>query len=454
VRVSFVAQPYDDQSSLLEFLERVCADPQFATLTCVVAWAKRSGLSVVAHDLEKFAAHGNSLLLVGISQGGATRQGLELAIRLFTKVYVVHDAGVTFHPKVYLAEGYEAARLFVGSQNMTAGGLQANYEAALDLELDLRVDDDRRLLDEIHDYVKSLIEDDQVVLPLDEELVKDLATIPSLGIKDEDRRPEREPDEAIVPEAGDLPASDIEQVERPSPFGKSREKKRVLPRGAGRPVEPAAPGAAQVTPEGVAEPAPAEIAASTTTATPRTTGQAAPGPSPGGPAATPETAASAAPPTPPTTPAGGPTVVRRWFKQLMRADAQQPLSSSTNVTGSLRLTQFEHPIDQGTYFRNSLFGGLPWAPDTRPRRAGGEAVEVEFDVRLPGRAPRKVALLVAHDPSREAGQGNFSTSIHWGPLMPDMQGTDFTGQTVSIERLSDDTFRLSIAPAATGPFVA
>jgi len=413
VRVRFVAQPYDDQTNLHEFLVEVCGDTRFSTLTCVVAWAKRSGLAVVADDLTAFSARGASVLLVGIDQGGATRQGLAAALDLFTKVYVVHDRGVTFHPKVYLAEGEGVGRLFVGSANLTAGGLQANYEAALDVDLDLTLEADRDLRDEVRAYVKRLLDDTAVTLELDETLLSGLVTERKYRIQDEDAvGSEREPDEA----SGE--GTDVHSGETDF-FGTSAERKRGYPRrrgggagGHGRLREPLSPAGGQ-----------------------------------GGGSGPPVAGGEAASTTPPT-------VTRRWFKKLPPDNAQHPRRANTNVTGSLRLTKARHPIDFRSYFRDSFFGGLPWGPDTRPQRAGGEAVEVDFIVSLPGQPDKVARLLVAHDQRREAGQNNFATSIHWGDLMPDMRATDYTDFVVTLERHSDDSFRLVIAPTETGPFVA
>jgi hypothetical protein len=138
---------------------------------------------------------------------------------------------------------------------------------------------------------------------------------------------------------------------------------------------------------------------------------------------------------------------------MLHADAQHPTRRTTHETGALRLTKAHHPIAQGTYFRQTFFDGLPWDPDTRPRRAGGEAVEVPFEASLLGRPPYVVRLLVAHDPKRESGQHNFATSIHWGELMDELHAADYTGQVVTLERCTDRTFRLNIGPTETGPFV-
>lgn len=413
MRVRFVAQPYDDQTNLREFLGEVCGDARYSTLTCVVAWAKRSGLSVVADDLSAFSARGESVLLVGIDQGGATKQGLAAALELFGNVYVVHDRGVTFHPKVYLAEGDEAGRLFVGSANLTAGGLQANYEAALDVDLDFTLQADRELRDEVHAYITRLVGDAAVTLPLDEALLDGLASGRKYRIQDEDVvAPQHEPDEA----SGSGPDGDAGGTDF---FGASAERKRGYP---GRPGGGAGGRGRRGQPAGGAG-------------------------GHGGGTAPPVGRGT-------TAPAAPLTVARRWFKKLPPDNAQHPRRAGTNVTGSLRLTKAGHPIDFRTYFRDSFFRGLSWGPDPRPQRAGGEAVEVDFIVSLPGQPDKTARLLVAHDPRREAGQNNFSTSVHWGELMPDMRATDYTGYIVTLERYSDDSFKLVIAPTETGPFVA
>jgi hypothetical protein len=404
MRVQFVAQPYEDASNLRQFLDDVCGDPQYSELHCVVAWAKRSGLRVVADGLRAYRGRdGVSTLLVGISQGGESRQGLELADELFDRVFAVHDEGVTFHPKVYLAEGPTMARLLVGSSNLTAGGIQANYEASLEVELDLGQQQDVALRDSIRAYVDRLIADVEVTKPLDPDLLAELSRNRRYRVQDEDEiTVQPEPDEAI--------GSDTGTADEPSLFGRSSQRKRGYP--------------------------PASRLGARGTRRPSRTGE------PAGPAlfepATREDVSAAE---------------RRWFKPLPPGDAQHPTRPDTHPTFALRLTQAHHPIDQTTYFRHLFFGSLPWRPDERPRRTGGEVTDVEFRITLPGRPPQTATLLVAHDPKRVAGQGNFATSIHWGVLTDALRAVDYTGQIVTLERFSDGTFGLTIGPTATGDFL-
>jgi HKD family nuclease len=132
-----VGQPFDDERSLHEEIVGLLADERVRRFYAITAWAKRSGLSRLAADLVDFRRRGGkSALLAGIDEGGATMQGLRLAVHLFDRVHLLHDRGArTFHPKLYVGTGPDIFRGYVGSGNLTAGGLYANYEYGLAFEL-------------------------------------------------------------------------------------------------------------------------------------------------------------------------------------------------------------------------------------------------------------------------------------------------------------------------------
>ena len=91
------------------------ADPTITHLSIVSAWAKRSGLARVADRLAAFRARGGAIqMIVGVSEGGATREGLQLAMDLSDSAFVFHDPRRTFHPKVYMASGPLHRELLVG----------------------------------------------------------------------------------------------------------------------------------------------------------------------------------------------------------------------------------------------------------------------------------------------------------------------------------------------------
>jgi hypothetical protein len=55
-------------------------------------------------------------------------------------VYTTQEAGLTFNPRICFFRGAEVAEAFVGSNNLTVGGTEKNFEAAVRVELDVVAD--------------------------------------------------------------------------------------------------------------------------------------------------------------------------------------------------------------------------------------------------------------------------------------------------------------------------
>ena len=149
------------------------ADGRFSILTVVVAWAKESGLGHIRPLLSAFRdGGGTARIILGIDEGGATVEGLRNAISDFDEATVLHDVFWTFHPKLYIVDD-KAACVIVRSGNMTRGGLFANYEAGVCLDLDLTQEADAQVREKVIQYTQRLLED-CTSLPLTEGLVKKL----------------------------------------------------------------------------------------------------------------------------------------------------------------------------------------------------------------------------------------------------------------------------------------
>lgn len=417
--ISFVAQPFADGRDLRDFLDAVATDPAINELDVVVAWAKRSGLRRVRTQLEAVRDRpGRTRLIVGIDEGGATRQGLELAREIFSSVHVFHDnSWRTFHPKIYLGVGEDRARLLIGSNNLTAGGVFYNYEAALECVLSLPVD--QGLVDEVHQYIDRLYADDAVCKPLDDSLLEELISNPRYRVRDEDasKTAAGHADDDEPPEDVDLEPDEPE----PAPgsiFGKSAEPKRADPIPAKAPAKKSG-------------------ATKETSAPKNTVPVKAPAKKAGGPG----------------TPAAW--VTKRWFKKLSPSDARHPPSATSHVTGVLRLVQAGHPINQTGYFRADLFASRPWTGTPRPRGLFEETT-VSFHVLVDGVDHGVHVLRVDHAPWREAGQGNHTTVLHWDGVAAILDATNFSGHYVVLERMSDGSFRLEITPTdpGSGAFMA
>ncbi len=421
MNVSFVAQPFDDGRDLRDFLDAVAADPAIDELDVVVAWAKRSGLRRVRPQLEAVRDRpGTTRLIVGIDEGGATRQGLHLAREIFSTVHVFHDrSSRTFHPKVYLGVGSDRARLLVGSNNLTAGGVFYNYEAALECELQLPGDQD--LVKAVREYIDRLLADGDICKELDDDLLAELIDNPRYRVRDEDKtKSSPESSDPGVPEDVDAAGEDSSATGE-SVFGTSSQAKRAdpAPAGAGAQKAPAKKAPAKKAP---AKKAPAK-------ATTPTTGAAGRG--------------------------AGPSVRKRWFKEKMsHSDAQQPKTPTSNIKGIVTLgsDRGRHPINPANYFRDVFFSNLNWTSTPVPKGTK-ESATFNAEIVVNGSVVGNYTLTVDHQTSRISDQNNVPTWLHWDAFGPYLQAHDHVGDSVSIERLSDGTFRVVIESNPTGPFL-
>ena len=123
---------------LLHDLKRALGDDRLSRFMLIVAYAKSGPLHRLREHLESWKDAGKTTeAILGIDQQGTSREALQLALKLFDSVYVTQASGITFHPKIYLFTGDHFARAFVGSNNLTVGGTEKNFESAIDIKLDL-----------------------------------------------------------------------------------------------------------------------------------------------------------------------------------------------------------------------------------------------------------------------------------------------------------------------------
>ena len=288
---------------------------------------------------------------------------------------------------MYLLQVEDYARLMVGSNNMTAGGLFNNYEATLACDLDLTLDEDQQIYQQVSTWFETL-RSDRVCRLLTTELLTSLVNDAAYRIGDEDHPDRHQPQERGDYDGVTLPGlqTDI--------FGISSSPKRSLaPRIQALPSETRVRGRS-------------DAPTSTRTITPRRRSS-------------------------------------RWWKQMSAADAQHPRSPSTNPTGSLKLTQAGHDVDQTTFFRYTMFRDANWVSEQKPRGVLEEAI-VPMEVIVEGDDQGSLNFKVDHAEYRIAGQGNVSTWLHWGDLRATLTRDNFTQAWVILERLNDGSYRLEI----------
>lgn len=414
----FVAQPFAGDHNLFDFIQHATGD-SFSDLRIAVAWAKRSGLGRVSRLLKDFRSRGGRVqMLVGVSEGGATVEGLELVLELADDPWIFHDPQRTFHPKLYLATGETMATLFVGSNNLTAGGVGWNYEAAIWVDC-VYSPGAPGLIHDAQAWLNGLLDEEDVCKPLDAQLVSDLQASADISIGSEDaaRRRKQPADQTPEDQDGQVSATISGIFSRPA-----MRMRPLVPQ-----LRPSAAPVA-VPPGSPALP----------------TGKAGSGSRGGGALAVARMARA---------PVVAPTddVVRRWYKEMDHTAAQVPRSPGSNPTGNLRLSQEHFDIDHNRHFVEAFFGGLPWT--ARPGFESEQEVEVAFDVYVAGANLGMRYLRVSHDPRRIAGQGNVATVLHWGELGAVLRAANYVGWIVTLERTLGSGFRLIISPAPTGAFI-
>jgi len=141
-----IIRPLDQPTGnrrLLGELKKALTTTSFTDLRFIIAFAKSGPLLRLKKLLTRWHEHGNtSSAIFGIDHRGTSREALDLALSLFDSVYVTNANIVTFHPKIYIFSGDASMEAFVGSNNLTVGGTETNFESTIHLTLDRKADNE------------------------------------------------------------------------------------------------------------------------------------------------------------------------------------------------------------------------------------------------------------------------------------------------------------------------
>lgn len=143
MELKFLAQPYEGKQLGSELHSVLDAAPPPSSVTFISAFVAQQSIRRLKKRIHELRAAGTSVrFVIGVDMGGTSREVLkELAtwpIEVF--VYKNRKSRVTFHPKIYLVENDTRADLFVGSNNLTDGGLYTNYEGTAHITYSLPAD--------------------------------------------------------------------------------------------------------------------------------------------------------------------------------------------------------------------------------------------------------------------------------------------------------------------------
>ncbi len=375
----------------LTVLCELFAIPEIARISISVAYVKESGVEKIESQLKAHAK--NITVFAGVRNDGTSYQGLARLRRIRGITLYTVDPGsryVVFHPKLYLARGRTAARVLVGSANLTLGGLNNNIEASVVIDLDSANSADAALFDSI--------EANMAALPA--EYPAHVVKITTIRQLDDMLRAGRLVDEqAVSPprstSSGGGSSGTNDAVPRIKlkvpPLSRAFRPARRSPRRTRRPIT----GKRR---RGEFKQLPRVIGAEF------------------------ESVWESAP--------------------LTRRDLTIPEGATSNQTGSINMDKGRLPdgVDFRDYFRNTVFGNLEW----RTRSATVDEASAEFQLVLKGVRRGAFDLAIRHTTSTTSTsykQGNAMTRLSWGPAREFVRRTDLIGRTLALYRDSVDPTR-------------
>jgi HKD family nuclease len=374
MKTSVVLQP--SNAEMGEIIKDLLSsqNPFYNNVWLVSAFANAQAIQRITPNILEAKARGANInIVVGFDVKSTSAEALKRINVLGVNSILVHNArgGHTFHPKIYLFESTEKAEVFVGSNNLTDGGLYTNYEASTRSVFEFPTDNEEyfQFFSSLKTYLKPTGNTAQT---LNKELIDILISRGEVPSEKEIRKSQAK---SLKPKRKtNIPKSPfgVEKIKRPPAF-KRPSKKPSATKAREIKIKP--------------------IKAS-------------------------------------RMPALGELL---WQKaKLPASDVQK---QKGHVTGVLRLSQAKwkvagNVIDQTTYFRDSVFKQLSWS--VWKAEPYNEKAEANFQVYILGYKYGIHKLMISHKPGGEAGQGNYTTSLHWGDLADTIQELNLVGRTLKL----------------------
>lgn len=143
MKTSVVLQP--SNAEMGEIIQRLLSSqsPFYKNVWLVSAFANARAIQRITPSILDAKARGANInMVIGFDVKSTSAEALKRINSLGVNSILVHNArgGHTFHPKIYLFEATEQAEVFVGSNNLTDGGLYTNYEASTRTVFEFPVD--------------------------------------------------------------------------------------------------------------------------------------------------------------------------------------------------------------------------------------------------------------------------------------------------------------------------
>ena len=173
----FVCLP-SRNAALGDLLKRELLSGQWTEFRAAVAFANLAGVRHIVNELRTFGVTGRIKLSIGVKDLPTTSEALELLLPSVGdrgEIWIFHNKnGPIFHPKLFFFRTPDRAKIFVGSGNLTQGGLYDNYEAIWSCEFDLLDSQDRTNVLEIEQALDDWSTSSRVCKRLSASLIPEL----------------------------------------------------------------------------------------------------------------------------------------------------------------------------------------------------------------------------------------------------------------------------------------
>ncbi len=387
----------DIDNSVGSVLIKFLSSDEYHSFTGISAFASKAGIYGLSQYIEKAkTTYKNLNILTGIDQKGTSKEALYAMLNLGINTYIFYQTAFSiFHPKIYLFEGEHFSQLIIGSSNLTSQGLFANVEASIHLELLNHVEEDMKVITELKQRFQGLFDfSDPNVKCITSELIEQLVAEKIVPTEAERKeiQDKREEFEGVADET-------IERLIRK--IFPQRQLPVIPSNFRGIKKSKLSNKEAEDNHDFVED---SNILDSY-------------------------------------------KIV--WRCLSVPASSVEMVRPNTNPTGRLKLVQSKFQvngkvIDQTRYFRNDVFAQLDWV--TEKISSVVEVAIAQFEVIVLGEDWGSFALKIKHNPSGEAGQRNYTTSISWGELSKEIQKKQLVNRQLNIYSLegSTDAFKLEI----------
>ena len=369
----------DSKHSVGNYLMKFFLKKDFHTFTGISAFTSKTAISGLAKYMELAKSHFETITIItGVDQKVTSKEALEALMKLGINSYVFYTPSPPiFHPKIYLFEGDSKSKLIIGSSNLTQSGLFMNVETSLLINLNNKLEVDKKVVTQLKKYFKSLFDlSDLNLKKISGELIEDLV------------------ETGVVPTEAERKAAQI-KVKKTERQETTNVLLNIFPKRAVAKI----PKEFRNTSKRKAKSKKATTAISNK----------------------------------------APKQFLWASGALTERDLNVPKGERTNQTGSMLFKKGElKDIDQRHYFRDEVFSSLDWVADNAEKIAHLERATALFKLIVMGEDYGVFELNLTHNTKTDTAsyrQNNSMTSVSWGDAKKYIARNELIGKSAKLYKV-------------------